>query len=801
MALAKLETKNNEKYFQTLYGHTLDALKISKYFIDNNYLTIENFCGKWNLKIEELLKSVFQSVYLHDVGKLTIEFQKNISEGKKSQKYPHPFFSVPILIELDSKFFCGLPLETCAVLGHHTQLYADMYSSVNTHPKYMHNEIKDFLNQSTDAYFQLGFNKLFEFDGFRTLSLDNHKPTRIRRCINNINRKTYNFKDKVRLKAVYSFIFSILQLGDDYSSSNFADFISIYNGDRRLFDSVIDSAESFVPLIDITSDFENQILEGNNPYSYQGELSDHMGSSLLFAPCGRGKTEAALLWGSQFLKNKRKNKIIFAMPTQVTSNAMYDRLCIKLGKGNKELGTKYVGLFHGKSMIKLGRDIKENDSDNEYWDEDDILEIKGENLKGSIFFKPITITTIDHLILCFVHGFPQSDFSLGNLQNSLIVFDEVHYYEKQTLEHLITLFQILNEMKIPHLLMSGTLPNFLLEKINKENEYGKPVTDKEGILFTPFKVVKHNENMIEIHEDELIPNPKVLQKVISEYKNNKRIFIICNTVRRAQAMWSSLYEYCNVTLYHSQYTFNDRIRKEEQIFNNKDLRPYILVATQTIEISLNISCDTMFSEIAPPDAIGQRAGRLHRGGKNYIENGHEFILNLYRTPDMENMRKSPYDPALLKLSFDSFQDKTYNYKEIKEVCDSVYEKYGYNLRIPTELRNFFEKNVLFGNNWKSTSYGIDEARNLDLRSNEYQKISVIPMSIYNNIEANLRVENEVQVPLWMYLKDERENIGDTKFFYTINSPKKEYIICRIPYSFEKGIDYEEFFKGNPHISN
>ena len=91
--------------------------------------------------------------------------------------------------------------------------------------------------------------------------------------------------------------------------------------------------------------------------------------------------------------------------------------------------------------------------------------------------------------------------------------------------------------------------------------------------------------------------------------------------------------------------------------------------------------------------------------------------------------------------------------------------------------------------------------NLDLRSNEYQKISVIPMSIYNNIEANLRVENEVQVPLWMYLKDERENIGDTKFFYTINSPKKEYIICRIPYSFEKGIDYEEFFKGNPHISN
>ena len=95
------------------------------------------------------------------------------------------------------------------------------------------------------------------------------------------------------------------------------------------------------------------------------------------------------------------------------------------------------------------------------------------------------MTTIDHLIYSFVHGFRQADFALGNLQNATIIFDEVHYYEKHTLNHLTTLFRLLKKFDIPHLLMSGTLPDFIRDELENYVE----VIDKEGIEYTPFLLI------------------------------------------------------------------------------------------------------------------------------------------------------------------------------------------------------------------------------------------------------------------------------------------------------------------------
>lgn len=790
--LAKLQSKNDEKYFQTLNGHTIDALKISKCYIDKNYSMIEDFCNHWDIGVSEFLRSVFTAVYLHDVGKLTREFQENIERGKHSQRFPHAFFAVPIISKLDTRFFSDLQIETCAVLGHHTQLYSQMYESAGSYPEYSRDEINTFLESGLDAYTMLGFDRYFGFDGFSNISIEKKiRPMRIRKQINRLIKDTGKFENEMKLKSIFSLIFSILQLGDDYSSMNFSDFVDNYDGSKRMFDSVLDLPDNFVPIIEVIDNPVNVVLNEKTPYEYQNEiLKSEQKNILVFAPCGRGKTEAALLWALQALKIQNKNKIIFAMPTQVTSNAMYDRFCEIFGNGDKKHGRKYVGLFHGKSMIKL-----KNEED----EEKDISEVKEESFKGNIFFKPITVTTIDHLILSFVHGFSQSDFALGHLQNSVVVFDEVHYYEKQTLEHLVTLFNILDQMNVPHLLMSGTLPEFLIEKVNEQGEYGKPVIDDEGVIFSPFKLIKHQDTLIEKQDGEFIPNSAVIQRIKEGYENNKRIFIICNTVRRTQAFWSALKEFENAILYHSQYTFGDRIKKEEHILKNKITKPFILVATQTIEISLDISCDTMYSEVAPPDAIGQRAGRLHRGGRNYTENDQEFILHLFRTQDMDTGRNSPYDPNLLKLSFSSFEEKPYTYNDLKTVCDSVYREYGYKICTPTNLRNFFNDCTLFGRDWRVMSYDIDESKNIQIRSNEYQKISVIPQSVYRGDDVNLKVENEVKIPLWLYKKDENGSIDDARFFYPRNVGKKNYIICRIPYSFELGFDYDAFFKGNPEL--
>ena len=51
------------------------------------------------------------------------------------------------------------------------------------------------------------------------------------------------------------------------------------------------------------------------------------------------------------------------------------------------------------------------------------------------------------------------------------------------------------------------------------------------------------------------------------------------------------------------------------------------------------------------------------------------------------------------------------------------------------------------------------------------------------------------------MKDEKESKGKNKFFYTINFLEKAYIICKIPYSFFKGVDYQEFLKGTSNTSD
>ncbi|MGB9614788.1 MAG: CRISPR-associated endonuclease Cas3'', partial [Fervidobacterium sp.] len=98
---AKLIEQNNQKYFQTLHGHTVDALKILKAYIEINSDVIEQFCERWQLDKESFLRSLYITVYLHDIGKLTKKFQENIRNGRTSQKHPHAFYGLFILNEIN----------------------------------------------------------------------------------------------------------------------------------------------------------------------------------------------------------------------------------------------------------------------------------------------------------------------------------------------------------------------------------------------------------------------------------------------------------------------------------------------------------------------------------------------------------------------------------------------------------------------------------------------------------------------------------------------------------------------------
>jgi CRISPR-associated endonuclease/helicase Cas3 len=779
LPIAKLELKDSEKHFQTLEGHTTDALKILKAYIQRNYEVITQFCKRWGVDEEKFQRNLFLTVYLHDIGKLTNEFQANIKQNKRSQKYPHAYYGFFLLHESFTDGIIEIPIELAAILGHHTQLYDQIYSDENQfeRPTFLDREIIEFGNNAEKMYKRLGFNDFFEFRGFN-ITIPEFDWMKIgnarKKFVREISRYVDESKSQERLKSCFSYFFAILQTCDDYASAYFSKFIKeIYNGEERNFNGVLKNPEEYVPILEVANPAK-KVLGDKEPYLFQMDLLDASKFVTLFAPCGRGKTEAALLWALSILKKYKRNKIVFAMPTQTTSNAMYDRLKAIFGEEN-------VGLYHGRSFVKLRAEKSEEGRDFEE-EEKEIAEIRSETFKGKVLFKPIIISTVDHLLYAFVKGFSQADFALGNLQNAAIIFDEVHYYEKLTVEHLLTLFKIMVKMDIPHLLMSGTLPDFMLRELD---ECYNQITDREGLEFRPFKLELKAESAF---------NDDVIKEIVEGYKKGLTQFAILNTVERAKQFYLRLKEELgdlekqNIMLYHSQFTYNDRVKKEDEIYSRIKNKPFLLVATQVIEVSLDISCDVMHSELAPSDAMGQRAGRLNREGREWM-NEVEHTLKIYMP---ENHR--PYDESLMEKVKRTVRDyeRPMSYRAIKEFCDEVYA--DYELETPNleyNLLSLFRTSTVFGDNWKDITFDGEEGRMFKTRDDKFQNVDVIPECIFEKGGENaLKVENMAKIPLYRLLKDMQEELGYFHFHEIQKGRRtKVYWICRYPYSPEIGFDY------------
>jgi CRISPR-associated endonuclease/helicase Cas3 len=76
--------------------------------------------------------------------------------------------------------------------------------------------------------------------------------------------------------------------------------------------------------------------------------------------------------------------------------------------------------------------------------------------------------------------------------------------------------------------------------------------------------------------------------------------------------------------------------------NNEELRPLLVVATQCIEVGVNVDFDGMVSEATALDALRQRFGRLDRLG--FLENSEAAIL--VRSDQLKNKDDPIYGPAL-----------------------------------------------------------------------------------------------------------------------------------------------------------
>jgi CRISPR-associated endonuclease/helicase Cas3 len=118
-------------------------------------------------------------------------------------------------------------------------------------------------------------------------------------------------------------------------------------------------------------------------------------------------------------------------------------------------------------------------------------------------------------------------------------------------------------------------------------------------------------------EDFLTP-----EEVLASHQT--RSLALCNTVQRAQNLYRGLKELVEmrgldieILLLHSRFLPEDRRKTEETLRARfgKDAEKrgsLIAVATQTIEVGVDITCETLHTELAPASSLIQRAGRCAR---------------------------------------------------------------------------------------------------------------------------------------------------------------------------------------------
>lgn len=628
----------------TLVEHTSDCFdRFEKVIVWKEQL-ISKVCQKYSLDKNLVIKRLFLTVAFHDIGKANVDFQLKI-RGQKHELESHPLASVPFiyhftkdeaLLEGDEESFYP---ETLAVVSHHNKLYETVYSGYKAMEiQYMADKhfIEFFENLNTYA-------QKLNIPYWQELSFE-------KSIIENTNAY-YTFYDNT--------LDVVTDLISDFATQRpilrdvFLLFKSILHYSDWLASSRNTTYQYFVNenIQDITKQMTAQLAKKNILFNKweDFQLACAKSPKHLFVqiPTGQGKTEASLLWA---VNQNQKQKIIYLLPTMVTTNKMWDRM-------KAFFGNDRVGLSHGTAqyIVRENTEIEEK-------------ELRTHYLQNRSFFKAVTVATIDQLIYSFFNwGYWVLTGSAS--YNAKIIIDEIHIYDGFTLGLLLKTMECIVPFNTQFALMSASLPEIIKDEIEE-------ILPKASFEIIKEPVFDNKQRHILQTEDDLIESQ--IENIWKDFNSGKfnKVLIVCNTVRKAREIFDEFEEVPEEQkmLYHSQFILKDKQWKEDILDEiNDKTEGFIAVCTQIVEVSLDIDFDILYTENAPIDAIIQRLGRVNRKGK-------KELAKVVVCRENEVAQKYIYDINILDLTFNFLKEYIKNLngnlkeKHFKEIVDKVYTR-------------------------------------------------------------------------------------------------------------------------------
>lgn len=358
------------------------------------------------------------------------------------------------------------------------------------------------------------------------------------------------------------------------------------------------------------------------------------GLTIIEAPTGSGKTEAALSYAWRLIEIGLADSIIFALPTQATANAMLDRLeriSTVLFEDSPNLLLAHGLARFNKTFARLKGKSQAASSREDGWSQCSAWLAES---RKRVFFGQIGVCTVDQVLISVLpvrHRFVRS-FGVGR---GILIIDEVHAYDAYMYG---LLEEVLRQQKAAGgivVLLSATLPGHQRQQLC--SAWGSALSDQDKIApyplviwtkgdkISPFILSKTQQpepfsiNIECLSSHDMMPDECLIERIVTAAESGVQVAIVSNLVDAAQQLTKRFTAITSVPvdLFHSRYCFRDRQAKEQDAIkrfgpDGKRDKGRILVATQVVEQSLDVDFDWLITQLCPIDLLFQRMGRLHR---------------------------------------------------------------------------------------------------------------------------------------------------------------------------------------------
>ena len=649
--------------------------------------------GKNKTTIDIWKELIANTVYMHDIGKISANFQYRVMDNerykdikqvnsKHSMLSAHIYFDyflnkISKLEEDSSLLLVFLILNSYIISKHHSSL-----ANLSDFKKTFYNEYK---NYSKQRYLYEDYSINFDIDDL---------------AIESIFKLVYKTLEEIENSEIWSCIdiyiytkllFSLLVTSDFYATSNYMTGKSIDDfgtiKDYKKLDSIYKDGKVLKTIYQYKGYLNG---EGENPFKEndinllrteifleaEKNLIKNKEENIFYleAPTGSGKTNTSINLAFNLLKeNSNINKIFYVFP--------FNTLVEQTKESLDEVFENHEDIKNQIAIINSITPIKAED------EEEENKEIFINGLSKKIDYEksllnrqflhyPIVLTTHVNFFNYLFGNSRESVFALSHIANSIIILDEIQSYKNYIWKEIIIFLKKYAEiLNIKIIIMSATLPK-LDALVGTEKGFVSLIENREIYYNNPLFKNRVTIDYSLLNETDDI-DKKVIEKIVNLSKGStKNIlveFINKNTAMKMYKEIGKIYEEKGIARETLLMTGDDNKIERKQIIDKvKEQKNITLIATQVIEAGINIDMDIGFKDISILDSEEQFLGRINRscmksGSVVYffnLDKASTIYKNDYRKNDSVTLKEEKIKDILRTKRFDQY------YKIIMEMIEN-----------------------------------------------------------------------------------------------------------------------------------